>query len=76
MVPGFWPLNDGCFIIVQLKLFRHCGYNDSPLMGVWSPPVSIVGGVMKASKGTRREECTAGYDNKIPASEKYLSTKL
>jgi len=42
---------------------------------VWPPPVGVVGvaarGVVKASKG---RNVTTGYDNKIPASEKYLST--
>lgn len=42
---------------------------------MWPPLVGVVGvaarGVVKASKG---REDTAGYDNKIPGSEKYLST--
>ena len=58
-----------------VKTIRHYACDDSPLMGVWPPLVGVVGvaarGVVKASKG---REDTTGYDNKIPASEKYLST--
>jgi hypothetical protein len=55
-----------------VKTIRHYACDDSPLMGVWPPLVGVVG---VAARGVvKGREDTAGYDNKIPASEKYLST--
>jgi hypothetical protein len=48
-------------------------------MGVWPPLVGVVGvhsrpWCCESLQGLKERNVTTGYDNKIPGSEKYLST--